>query len=226
MKYKLKYDKLFIFLLSCIIPVLVWIIIIKGFIEYPERLTNWILCVPAIIFMLIISPPIILSLTYIIEDINKSVMYDKSTHSVIIKKGRKEYVINQADIIAAYRISVEKKPYSSNRGMRYCFPWFKYALIIIKERKRFFVTNLLCEPLEILNLLNMEYKDIYYNVPIIDRGIGSEFLTTAEFNKKVLEFEDEFKNHSEQELRGIIGDKKTYTDYSRQAARNLLKGKT
>jgi hypothetical protein len=224
MKYKIKINKLIIFFLVSLVPIISWIIAIKFFLtKIPNNWSDWFFYVVIVLILLIISFALFLSLTYIIEDINKSVILDISSHSIIIKKGHKENIISKKEIIASYHILTrEFSRFRFHFPWFNYFPWFKYALIIIKDRKRFFITNLICDPLEILKFLDPRFKTIYTNVPFLDRMIGSEFLTTQEFNKKIIEFEDEFKDYSEQELEKVINNHDIYTDYARHAANNLL----
>ena len=84
-------------------------------------------------------------------------------------------------------------------------------MLILKERKRVYITNLICEPLEILKTIETGYKYVGRDSYGIC-GIGSEILTTDEFNNKVMKFEKEFKDHSVNELENIIHDKNTYTE--------------
>lgn len=228
MKYKLKFNKLIIFFLVSLVPIISWIFAIKYFIiARPIDWDDWVFYIVILLILLIISITLYLSLTYIIEDINKSVTLDISSHSIIVKKGHKETIISKKEIIASYYVSTRE----FSRSRFHChwfnyFPWFKYALLIKEERKRYFFTNLICDPIEILSFLDVRFKTVYTNVPYIDRMIGSAFLTKVEFNKKVIEFEGEFKNHSEQELQKIVDKKDIYADYARMAASNLLKKKT
>ena len=60
-------------------------------------------------------------------------------------------------------------------------------------------------------------------MPLIDKLLGEGLLTTKEFEEKVLEFEDLFKDHSNAKLANIINQKKVYADYAREAASRLLK---
>ena len=64
---------------------------------------------------------------------------------------------------------------------------------------------------------------MYWNIPIISRAIGSEFLTNVEFKEKVKEFEEEYQNYSREQLEEIVSKKEIYTEYARQAASELLK---
>jgi hypothetical protein len=221
MIYKLKATKVIIFSIVLLIGLLIWLFFITCFIKNQNQWNDWISYVSIILFLLIFSPFIFLPLTYLFEDFNKTVKFDRFSDSIIIRKGRKEFIINKNEIIAAYRIFPDPDK-SSYR--RYYFPWFKYVLLILKEKKRFFITNLICEPTEILNFIESGYKDVFFEVPFLDRWwIGSGFLTKNEFNKKVLEFEDLYKNNTVNKLESIIHDKNNYTKYARQAASNLLK---
>ncbi len=162
--------------------------------------------------------PLYLSLTYIIEDINKTVQFDFTNKVIVIKKKGKITTIKKDEIIAAYQVMVNM--YS---GARNSLPWFKYLLIIKNERERICITNLICDPEDVLSFLKIKYKTIYWNIPIISRAIGSEFLTNVEFKEKVKEFEEEYQNYSREQLEEIVSKKEIYTEYARQAASELLK---
>jgi hypothetical protein len=60
-------------------------------------------------------------------------------------------------------------------------------------------------------------------IPFFDLNFGNAILTTKEFELKVLEYENLFKEHSDKMLNNIILQKETYTDYAREAAKRILK---
>jgi hypothetical protein len=218
--YKLRIKKLVVFLLLTIFSIIFCLFLINA---VPNKLDNqdkWILIAFMIFFLVIYSAPIYLTLTYLFEDFNKTVTLDHSSSTIIIRKGKYEIKIPQNEIVAVYHVLVDK-----DSKARYSQSSFEYIMLILKERKRFIITNLICEPLDILKFINIAYKTTYYNIPVIDRGLGSEILTTAEFANKVKEFEENFRNHSTQELIKIMSDKQSYMDYAREAAKNLLSQK-
>jgi len=218
--FKLRTKKLIVFLLLTIFSIIFCVFLINVF---PNKLDNqdkWILIALMIFVLVIYSAPIYLTLTYLFEDFNKTVTLDQSSSTIIIRKGKTEIKILQNEIVAVYHVLVDK-----DSKARYSQSSFEYIMLILKERKRFIITNLICKPLDILKFINVAYKTTYYNIPVIDRGLGSEILTTDEFANKVKEFEENFRNHSTQKLIKIISDKQSYMDYAREAAKNLLSQK-
>jgi len=215
--YNLRTKKLVVFLLWTIFSIIICIFLTNALFNNPDNQNVWILIPFMIFFLVLFSAPIYLTLSYLFEDFNKSVTLDHSTSAIIIRKGKTEIKISQDEIVAAYHVLVDKE---SNARFRQSS--FEYIILILKERKRFIITNLICEPLDILKFINIAYKTTYYNIPVIDRGLGSEILTTNEYSDKVKEFEENFRNHSTQELIKIINDKHSFMDYAREAAKNLL----
>jgi hypothetical protein len=169
------------------------------------------------IFFLI---PFFLSITYIIEDLNKTVQFDYKNQILVVKKKNEIINIKKNDIIAAYQVIAD-----DFIGVRLNFPWYKYVLIIKKGRKIIFITNLLCNPEEVFSFFKIKYKTINWFIPFISRSIGSEFLTTEEVNEKVMEYEEFYKDYSTDQLEDIVKNSKTYTEQARQAASNLLNRK-
>jgi len=170
-----------------------------------------------LIFFLI---PFFLSITYIIEDLNKTVQFDYKNQILIVKKKNEIINIKKNEIIAAYQVIAD-----DFIGSRLNFPWYKYVLIIKKGRKRVFITNLICKPEEVLSFFKINYKTINRYVPVISRSIGSEFLTSEEFNEKVMEYEEFYKDYSKEKLENVVNNSNIYTEQARQAASNLLKRK-
>ena len=111
-----------------------------------------------IIFFII---PVFLSVTYIIEDLNKTVQFDFKNHILVVKKKNEIIDIKRNDIIAAYQIIADKFI-----GVRINFPWYKYVLIIKNGRKRVIITNLICNPEEIFSFFKIKYKTINWFVPV------------------------------------------------------------
>jgi hypothetical protein len=175
--------------------------------------------VPIGILFLFCLPPLILSITYFYIDLTKKVFIDVSQNRIIIRKRGKEIIIKQEDILDSFYVRVEDKW----RYKGYYFPMYKYIVLILKERRRVFITNLLCEPELIINAMNLNRKLIYRNIPFINRNLGSGVLTTKEFESKVLEFENNFQEHPNYILADIISQRTVYADYAREAATRILK---
>jgi hypothetical protein len=215
---KPRIQNILIFSVSLLISVGLLIYILVNFIESPENLKN----TEAIIFVLLLTifffPPLILSVTYFYIDLTKKVYVDKSQKKIIIHKRGRETIIIQDDILDSFYVRVENKW----RYKGYYFPMYKYIVLILKERKRVFITNLLCDPELIIGTMNLNSKIIYTNVPFINNSLGSGVLTTKEFESKVLEFETNFQEHSNSKLAEIISQRNVYADYAREAATRIL----
>jgi hypothetical protein len=215
---KPRIENILIFSVSLLISVGLLIYILVNFIESPENLKN----TEAIIFVVLLTifffPPLILSVTYFYIDLTKKVYVDESTKKIIIHKRGRETIIRQDDILDSFYVRVEDKW----RYKGYYFPMYKYIVLILKERKRVFITNLLCDPELIIGTLNLNPKIIYTNVPFINNSLGSGVLTTKEFESRVLEFETSFQEHSNSKLAEIISQRNVYADYAREAATRIL----
>ena len=217
-QYTINKTQLAIFIISALISVVFLILILFLVLNSQSEFFKWYFILLVVFIFCVSSIPLYLSITYLFEDLNKTIQFDNITKSLIIKKGRKEKIVKRSEIIAAYKVMCD--PYSSSRLKFY---WYKYVLLIKNGKERIFITNLICNPEDILNFLKIKYKTFYWNIPVLSRSTGSEFLTTDEFIEKVIEYEEYFINHSDEQLNAIIHDSKTYTEYARQAASNLLK---
>ena len=208
--------KKLVVLLLTIFSIVICAFIISAFLEKPVHQNESIL----IAFFVFFSASIYLTVTYLFEDFNKSLTLDNLSSTIIITKGKTEVKIFRNEIIAVYYVLVDK-----DSKVRYRQTSFEYIILVLIERKHFIITNLICEPLTILKFIDITYKTTYYNIAVIDRDLGSEVLTTEEFHDKVKEFESNFKNYSIQDLINIISDKKSYMNYTREAAKNVLSRK-
>jgi hypothetical protein len=220
MIYKLRIKKLLYFIFLTVISIIFCIYIAKVIYNNPSHKIDRTFIPFILFFFIFFSAPIFLSLTYLIEDFRKTIKLDKVFHTIIIQKGKNNFTINPIEIVSIYHVLVDKESRATYRQTS-----FEYIVIILKERKRFYITNLICDPSVIINFLNLKYKTIYSNIPLIDRKLGFDVLTTDEFNKNVKEFERNFENYSNDQLIKIINDKGSYMDYARQAAINLLNRK-
>jgi len=176
---KVKPLKLVIFVFLSLISIIFFIYLLFSTVINKNDLPFWPILIFIIVLLLFSLIPFFLSLTYIIEDLNKTVQFDVKNQILVVKKKNEIINIKRKEIIAAYQVMTEK-----NTGVRIYFPWYKYAIIITNKRKRIFVTNLICNPEEILSFFNINYKTIYWNIPLISRLIGSEFLIKKESSDK------------------------------------------
>ena len=215
---KPRVDKILIFSVSFLISSLFVIQLIIIIIKRPEDLKDIGSIIIYILFIVLVGPPLVLSTTYFYIDLTKRVFIDENKKQLIIKSRRKEISITRNDIVESYYVRV-----ASLRGSNYKFPFYKYILLVLKERKRIFITNLLCEPEFLIKHLDLNCKLINSNVPLIDRLLGEGVLTSKEFEDKVLEFENNFQVHSNATLSNIISQKNVYADYAREAASRILK---
>jgi|WetSurMetagenome_2_1015567.scaffolds.fasta_scaffold166558_2 hypothetical protein len=214
---KVKPLQLIIFITSALVSVFFFVLFFRAALSNEKDLTKWIIIAFYVLMFIWVSIPTYLSITYILEDWNKTIKFDEENQILTIIKRKKVTTINRNEIIAAYEVKVDRYKTSS-----FSYSWYKYALIMRKERERIFITNLICNPEEVLSFFKIQYKSIFWNIPVISRNIGSEFLTTDEFNKLVVEFEEEFQNYSKEQLQNVLRNPQTYTDYARRAASNLL----
>lgn len=215
---KPRIGQILIFSVSFLISIALIIFIIRIINKRPEDLKSIDAIIAYLLFIILVGPPLILSTTYFYVDLTKKVSIDMHTKRIIIREGGKETVITHNDVIESYYVRVENLG-----GSRYKFPFYKYVLLVLKERKRVFITNLLCDPEFIIKHLDLNCKYINSNVPLIDRTLGECVLTSQEFENKVLEFENNFQDHSNEMLVNIINQKNVYTDYAREAASRILK---
>lgn len=165
--------------------------------------------------------PAILTIPYFYHYLINKVFVDKNKKEIVIYRFGKETIIHHEDIVLSFCVRVDPNVYW--REIK--FPSHRYIALILKERKRFYITCLLCEPELIIEILNLNPKIIYNNFPFIDPFLGSDVLTTKEFEKKVLEFENDFKDHSFENLKIIINNKNDYAEYAVEAAKRIIKNK-
>ncbi len=216
---KPRTDKILIFSFILLISVGFIIIMATNLFNSPEDLKNPLAIIATSIVIIFSLPPLVLSITYFYTDLTKKVFLDETRNQILIRKNGKEISITQGDIMDSFIVQVDNF-WSYRRGYR--FPMYKYILLVLKERKREVITNLLCDPDLIESSMNLNCRIIYTSVPFINRTLGSGVLTTKEYAAKVLEFENNFREHSNSMLADIINQKKVYADYARDAATNIL----
>jgi hypothetical protein len=213
---KPRKDKVVIFLLCLVGPLVLIGLLIKNLIEGYNDFNATATLVIAIVFILFISPPIVLSITYLFIDLTKKIIIDKN--NIVIIKRAKHISINHEDVIVSFYVKVD----DFFAYTRYNFPMFKYIVLILKERKKVFITNLLCDPELIIKTLELDNKMILTPFPFLNPTLGNGVLTSKEYEKKVQEFEKLFQQNTNAMLAEIINNKNTYADYAREAATRLL----
>jgi len=212
---KLRIHIVLIFIASLLVSVgflLYWINIA---ISSPEDLMDFEVIICSLFFLAFLGPPIILTTTYFFEDYNKTIILKDD--KIVVIKNNQSIVIARKDVIDSYYVKVDE--YSRSR---YQFSQYEYILIVLKEKKRIYITNLLCKPNMIIDYFNLKPEEINTNVPFIDRKLGDLNLTTQEFEKKVQEFIVTFGDKTEEDLLKICKQSNVYADYAIKAARQLL----
>ena len=166
------------------------------------------------LFTIALLSQIVLPVSYIIEDYKKKIYIDKENQCIIVKKRGEEIRITNADIIKSYHL----KAIHRHHGIR----GYEYVVLILPERKKVYITNLFCDSNDIISFLSLSCETLKA-WPMIDRTIGNAFLTTEEYEDKVNEFLEIFKNHSDDDLCKILRNRQDYAIYAVKAAQILLK---
>ena len=210
--------KLVLFTVFFILALLFIIIIFR--VAWHDIITGHLFAIGLILLISIVIPlPIIvLSTSYLYEDLSKEVFIDRGNKMIIIKKKNKEIIITKSDIVKSFHVKTLK----TGRARHNLENEYEYVLLVLKERKRIFITNLLIEPKEIISFFSLNCTEIIPMIPLIDRKMGSGVLTTDEFEQKVKEFEHSFHDTPNEKLHSIIRDKKVYASHAIEAARRIL----
>ena len=173
-----------------------------------------------ILTIIIFGPSFILAVTYLYQDLTQKVYIDEHQKQIIIRQKGNEIRISRQDIVEYFLVRVNEKHLHSYR-----YRPFNYILIVLKERQKIIITNLLIKPEYIIQFFNLYSTILEKNIPFIERSLGDRNLTSEEFENKVNEFINTFLNYSESELKQIICQKKEYADYARAAASRILSSK-
>ena len=173
----------------------------------------------AFISILLPTPIIILSTIYLYEDLSKKVFIDREKGLLIIQKRKKETIITKADIADSYHIKARRQ---GRRSFILHDIGYEYVLLVLNERKRIFITYLLCDPKEIVSLFLLPCTKTKVAIPLLDRGLGSGVLTSEEYEQKVGEFELRFKNFPDEKLHTIVRNRKEYAPTAIEAAKKIL----
>jgi len=216
---KPRKEKILIFLASILFSLLFLGFLIRNLIVGYSDLETIGTIIFSIALMLFASPPLLLSITYFYTDLTKKVFIDEARKQIIVLKRGKETIIAQSEIMDSFYVKAD--PFYSGLS-HYRFPMYKYVMLVLKERKRVCITNLLCEPESIMRALDINSKLIYTDFPFIKWTLGGGVLTTKEYEAKVQEFENNFQEHSNTMLAEIINQKEVYADYAREAATRIL----
>ncbi|RZT96376.1 hypothetical protein EV201_1014 [Ancylomarina subtilis] len=184
----------------------------------PEDMTDARYIFASIFVLFVLGPPIFMTITYYLEEFKKSVTLYENGNKIVIKNNNEEFIINRAEILDSYHVKVDE-----HNGLRYKFSEFEYILIVLKGGRRVFITNFLCKPDKILTFLRLKPNMIYTNVPFINRRLGEQYLTPKEFDKKVNEFSEIFRDKKEEDLIKICKQTNVYADYAIRAARQQLR---
>lgn len=215
---KPRLDNLLLFLANLLISIGTLIWIASMLIKRPTDLVKIEAIVAYLGFAIIVIIPLILSSCYLYVDLTKKVIIDEKNKALIIKKSGKDTIITRHDILDSCIIRTKKYGFS-----RSSFPLYRYVILVLSERRRIFITNLLCEPEYIMNVLNLKNNVVETTIPFLDWKYGNGILTTKEFESKVIEYETLFQDHTDKTLNNIVLQKETYADYAREAAKRILK---
>lgn len=172
----------------------------------------------SIILLLVypVGPYFYLAASYFIEEIKQDVSFNTTGNEIVVKRNGETISITRNEVVDCYYIKVERQ------GPRLKCYGFEYILIILKERKRVYITNLRCNPKEVIGVLKINPKELHYMVPVLKRHIGDINQTTNEFVNSVNEFYERFKEKSDEQLLTICSQKNVYTPFAIKAARKLL----
>ena len=213
---KPRKEKILIFLAGILFSLFFMGILIRNLIEgYSDFEVSGAIII-SIVLILFASPSLLLSITYFYTDLTKKVIVDKN--QILIKKRGNLTVISQNDVMDSFYVKADE--IFSYR--KYRFPMYKYIVLILKERKKVYITNLLCEPELIINTLELNTKIIYIGFPFLKWTLGSGVLTSKEYETKVIEFEKNFHEHPDSKLAEIISQRHVYADYAIEAATRIL----
>ena len=183
----------------------------------PNVLHDIFIIILVSIVQIYFSIPLILTITYLIEDFKKTIVLNSQTGVLSVENKQDEIKIYKKDIIDFY--------YVKGNLVRHFTIDFDYIVIILKERQRIFITRLICNPQDIIDFIGIEPKEISQILPYLDRKIGSAYLTTQEFEEKVKEFIETYKNKSNEELHNICSHSNTYAEYAIAAAKRILENR-
>lgn len=176
---------------------------------------RWLVSI--IVFLVFpVGPYCYLAASYFIEEIKQDVSFNTTSNEIVVKRNGETISITHNEVVDCYHIKVNRY------GSRLKCHGFEYVLIILKERKRVYITNLRCTPKEVIGILKINPKELHYKVPILKRHIGDINQTTNEFVNSVNEFYERYKEKSDEQLLSICSQKNVYTPYAIKAARKLL----
>jgi len=204
---------LFYVVISLLFPIIVLMV------TWHDIIAGHLIAIGVVLLALIVIPlpMILMSAGYLYEDLSKEVFIDREKRQIIIKKRNKEIIITKSDVVKSFHVKGVGKP-----RYRY-FEGYEYVLLVLKERVRIYITNLLIDSQDIISLFSLNCMEIESTTPYIDRRLGAGVLTTKEFEQKVKEFELNFQDYPNEKLHSIILSKKEYASYATEAARNILK---
>jgi hypothetical protein len=216
---KPRKEKILIFSASILVSFIFIGLLIRNLVEGYRDLEMIGAIMVSVFLVLFISPPLLLSITYFYTDLTKQIRIGEN--QILVKKGGKLTVISHDDVVDSYYVRTDD--IVSYR--RYRFPMYRYIVLILKEGRRVFITNLLCEPELVIKTLALDNKIIYTDFPFLKWSIGSGVLTSKEYETKVLEFEKIFREHTNSRLAEIVSQRNVYADYAREAASRILKNR-
>jgi hypothetical protein len=167
--------------------------------------------------LLIFGLFIVLSASYLYVDLTQKVYLDEYNCQIVVKKNISSLTISAQDIVESYHVKV-LDPFRQ----RFPLNAYEYIVLALKERAKIYITNLLINPEQISKCLNIKYKLIITRIPFIDWRIRQGILKSDEFEQKVTEFLERFKDYPTSQLAEILSQKSTYADYAREVASRLM----
>lgn len=173
---------------------------------------------PAFVFIVLLGffygLPASLLIQYFLSDRSKEITAD---HEGLVIRHGGETVTIARDLISEVTIV-------SGEGNRLTQE-FSYTRIKTLDGKAWIITCFVVAPLQLVNQLRVNHKEVNQFFPWITRDLISKkeqarIVRRKEIKK--LEFLETFKDYKDSQLRSIINDPKNFADYAIQAASDIL----
>lgn len=210
---KLNYNKVKLYrpLLYSLLPFLNLI-----FYNYePREIFPIILIMSGIIFIVTL-PNLLLNLKYWKNDSNQVISYDPALKIVTLKRNGKTSEILKSEI--------EYVDFVHPRLSQKAFSDYSYLRISTKH-DAFVVTHLTIHPLELLQILNMNFKDMEVYYPKLKLAFETEKEKKRRkhfYEQKRSEFLQTYSDWESDKLEEVIFKTDHYADYARSAATEIL----
>jgi len=162
-----------------------------------------------------------ISISYLGEDVGKTLVIDKEENALIITKDGKEKQVLIKDIIKCYYVKSSESVF-----FRSIFYHHEYLVLILENYDKVFITNLIAKPSVIIDELGLKVDKIETYLPYVDKKIGSGVYNNEEYDLKVKAFYLSFVDKSIDELQLICKRSSLYSKYAIIAAKQVIKEKT